>query len=281
MSKKTKNKKEKRRQGIYWIHTIPNDKFKPHLPAGCVFITGQLESGTDSGYLHWQFISVWASKQSLNGIRDVFGPFFAELSRSSAAESYCSKSATAVAGTQFEFGVRPFKRNSSQDWERIWSSAIDGKFDDIPAQVRVCHFSTLRAIRSEYAKPLACMRKVQVYWGLTGVGKTKLAYEEAGLGCYFKNPRTKFWDGYRGEQNVIIDEFRGAIDVANLLLWFDRYPVRVEIKGSSVPMCVSNIWVTSNLHPKDWFPDLDKESYDALLRRITIKEIVQFFPNKD
>ena len=49
-----------------------------------------------------------------------------------------------------------------------------------------------------------------------------------------KDPRTKFWDGYRNQENVVIDEFRGAIDIAHILRWFDRYPVIVEVKGSSV-----------------------------------------------
>lgn len=76
-------------------------------------------------------------------------------------------------------------------------------------------------------------RKVYVFWGPTGTGKSRRAWDEAGPDAYPKDPRSKFWDGYNGHSNVVLDEFRGAIDVSHLLRWFDRYPVLVEVKGSS------------------------------------------------
>lgn len=79
--------------------------------------------------------------------------------------------------------------------------------------------------------------------------------------------------GYRGEKNIIIDEFRGDIDIAHILRWTDRYPVSVEIKGGSMPLRATNYWFTSNLHPNDWYPMVDQETKDALLRRLTIIEI--------
>lgn len=116
------------------------------------------------------------------------------------------------------------------------------------------------------------LRVCYVYWGPTGTGKSKRAWEESGLGAYGKDPRSKFWCGYQGQENVVIDEFRGGIDAAHLLRWLDRYPVRVEIKGSSRPLCAKTFWITSNLQPSAWFPELDSLTVDALLRRLTIIE---------
>lgn len=86
--------------------------------------------------------------------------------------------------------------------------------------------------------------------------------------CYF-NFRTKWWCGYKNQENVIIDEFRGVVDISHLLRWLDRYPVRVESKGGSRPLLCKTIWLTSNLAPEAWYPDLDVETRDALLRRLT------------
>jgi len=61
------------------------------------------------------------------------------------------------------------------------------------------------------------VRTCWVYWGRTGTGKSRRAWDEAGVDAYPKDPRTKFWCGYFGQANVIIDEFRGGIDVAHLL----------------------------------------------------------------
>lgn len=88
--------------------------------------------------------------------------------------------------------------------------------------------------------------------------------------AYPKDPRTKFWDGYQDQAHVVIDEFRGGIDVAHLLRWLDRYPVNVEIKGACVPLKATHFWITSNLPVERWYPDLDYSTLEALMRRMEI-----------
>lgn len=113
-------------------------------------------------------------------------------------------------------------------------------------------------------------KRIVVFHGPTGSGKSRRAWAEAGYDAYSKCPRTKWWTGYQGHANVVIDEFRGGIDIAHILRWFDRYPVSVETKGSTKPLVAKNIWITSNLHPLNWYIDLDKETKDALLRRLEV-----------
>lgn len=135
---------------------------------------------------------------------------------------------------------------------------------------------TIRAIASDYDQPQAMLRHACVFWGPTGTGKSRRAWEEAGVHAYPKDPRSKFWCGYQGQPDIIIDEFRGGIDIAHLLRWLDRYPVRVEIKGSSKPLCATKFWITSNLAPRFWYPDADEKTIDALLRRLTVTEFLSF-----
>lgn len=258
-----------RRQGLIWLGTIPHYGFVPFLPPGCSYIKGQLEEGA-GGFLHWQLIVWFARKQSIRGVRGIFGDFHFELSRSELAEQYVWKEDTRIPGTQFELGVKPMRRNVSTDWNRVWDAAIAGNFDDIPPDIRIRSYFTLRAIRSDYLLPVGFVRSCKVFWGKTGTGKSRKAWEEAGLEAYPKDPRTKFWDGYNGHKRVVIDEFRGGIDIAHILRWLDRYPVRVEIKGSSLPLCASEYWITSNVHPADWWPQLDAATLDAFYRRVQI-----------
>jgi hypothetical protein len=129
----------------------------------------------------------------------------------------------------------------------------------------------------DYAQPEAIERTIHVFHGPTGTGKSRRAWEEAQLGglpVYAKDPRSKFWYGYRSEDRVIVDEFRGGIDIAHLLRWLDRYPVCVETKGGSLPLVGSKMWITSNLHPRDWYPELDAASFAALERRLIIINIL-------
>nr|WPR18602.1 MAG: replication polyprotein [Chemarfal virus 185] len=156
------------------------------------------------------------------------------------------------------------------DWTGVWDCAIAGDLQRIPANVRVQHYRTIRTIRADFAKPVALEREIHVYWGRTGSGKSRQAWEQSGLDAYPKDPRTKFWDGYNGHEHVVIDEFRGGIDISHVLRWFDRYPVLVEIKGSSMPLVATKIWITSNISPREWYPGLDEETLNALLRRLNI-----------
>ncbi len=65
--------------------------------------------------------------------------------------------------------------------------------------------------------------------------------------------------------------------MAHLLRWFDRYPVSVEVKGSSRPLNATRIWITSNVAPIDWYRRdgqfLDEETLNALLRRLDVTEM--------
>lgn len=269
-----------RRQGIFWLLTvpIPNATCKSiedgSLPVELVWAKGQRERGSSTGYEHYQLVAAFAKKVSLSRVVSLFGRgTHAELSRSEAANEYVGKEETRI-GEPFELGAKPIRRNSKTDWESVWTAAQSGVLTNIPANVRVVSYHALRAIRSDYSKPQPILRRVHVFWGSTGTGKSRRAWDEAGVDAYSKCPRTKFWDGYQDQINVVVDEFRGGIDVTHLLRWFDRYPVRVEVKGSSRPLCASTIWITSNINPLDWYPELDEATKAALIRRLSI----EYFP---
>jgi len=263
-----------RRQGTYWLGTISRDQnWQPILPAGIAYLRGQLELG-DGGFEHYQIFFICCKKESLRSVTAIFAPCIGhwELTRSSAAESYVWKELTRI-GEPFEFGTRPIRRNSATDWESIKQLAIGGEIDSIPADIFIRYYRTLTTISADYLQPTALERVAIVYWGNTGTGKSRRAWDESGIDSYGKDPRSKFWCGYRGQTNVVVDEFRGAIDISHLLRWLDRYPVTVEIKGSSRPLLATRFWFTSNIHPERWYPDLDVETVAALMRRLQIIEM--------
>jgi len=260
-------------QARYWIATIPAHAFTPYLPPGLAYARGQLESGAETHFVHWQCVFVCDRKRRLGWLRDTFGPYHFEPTRSSAALEYVWKDDTRVGGTQFELGQLPVNRSSSNDWERIWESAKRDDLDGIPCDVRIRCYHQLRRIATDHCQPVAMRRTATVYWGPPETGKSRRAAQEAGDGYYVKDPRTKWFGGYRGQSTAVIDEFRGSIDVTHLLRWFDRYPVLVETKGGFVPLCVRHWFVTSNLHPRDWYPDLDPDTFRALMRRLTVVHV--------
>lgn len=266
-----------RRQGRYWIATIPISDWTPQLPESTAYIHGQQELGSTTGYRHYQLFIITKQKSSIRQLRLWYtarGHF--ELTRSDAAESYCLKDDTAIPGTRFELGVKPFNRSSTVDWDRIWNSAKIGDFDAIPPDIRLRNYRTLRTIASDYSRPVAMDRTCAVFWGDTHTGKSHKAWTDF-PDAYPKIPTSKWWDGYRGQSACIMDEFRGQISIEHLLRWTDRYPCSVEIKGGSVPLCVRQFVITSNLSPRQWYPDADETTIQALLRRLTVTHFTNFF----
>ena len=56
----------------------------------------------------------------------------------------------------------------------------------IDAQIRICHYRSLRSICSDFAKPIGMVRACHVFWGPTGTGKSRRAWELAGVEAYPK-----------------------------------------------------------------------------------------------
>lgn len=181
--------------------TIPHHDWTPYLPPGISWIRGQLERGSDTNYLHWQVALAATGKKSIIQIKSIFGDTcHAELSRSEASQAYVWKEETRVDGTQFELGELAFNRASAKDWDRIWECAQRGNLMAIPADIRVNSYRTLRAISADFAKPAAMVRTCDVFIGPTGTGKSRKAWEDAGMDAYCKDPNSKFWCGYSGQR---------------------------------------------------------------------------------
>jgi len=278
-SKASLEKDSKRRQGIFWMLTVPSDRpsllqsiiTTNTLPDEVEWIRGQEELGA-GGFKHYQAVVAFCKKVSLNGVTSLFGKFHAELTKSIAADEYVWKDDTRI-GERFELGAKPIQRNDKADWESVWRAAKLGDLEQVPANIRVVSYRTLRTIRSDYARCEPIVRSGILYFGPTGTGKSRRAWNEAGMDAYGKCPRTKFWDGYMDDRNVVMDEFRGGIDISHLLRWLDRYPVRLEVKGSYVRSKMERLWITSNLHPREWYQEVDPASRAALFRRIKLVEM--------
>lgn len=198
------------RQARYWLLTIPADGWQREsvasLPSDLCYVRGQLERGEQTGFLHWQVLASFSRKVSLRHVKSIFGhPSHAEPSRSQAAREYVWKEDTRVDGTQFEYGEFAVRRNNRTDWETVWQRAIDGQYLDIPANIRVQNYASIRRITSDFGVARALERNIFVFIGPTGTGKSRRAWTEAGLEAYPKAPTTKFWDGYHGQQHGIFN----------------------------------------------------------------------------
>ncbi len=115
--------------------------------------------------------------------------------------------------------------------------------------------------------------QVLLFFGPTGTGKTRKAFEDYSSSIYRKNPNNRWFDGYHGQETLLLDDFCGAsskMALSELLQLLDRFPINVEVKGGYAKMTARTIVVTTNLHPSVWYDYQRRESqYKALQRRFT------------
>ena len=130
---------------------------------------------------------------------------------------------------------------------------------------QMVHSASLKKRTREYRD-----LEVIVRWGCTSTGKTRLPYEE---GAYMWCPNSvEWWDGYDGEEILLIDDFYGQIQVARMLHLLRGYQCRLPIKGGFTYAQWQKVYITSNTLPEHWYNSWEKipaEVKDAFFARIT------------
>lgn len=154
-----------------------------------------------------------------------------------------------------EGAARTFARKVAKqkdDWMHLVNLAESGKIDDIknehPREYLV-YYRTFKQMQQDHLKPEPVVR--YCYWihGKAGSGKSRAVHQHYPT-AYWKNAN-KWWDGYKGEETVVLDDLAGAFLYEHLKRWADRYPVIGEVKGSSIGLSYKRFIVTSNFQIDD------------------------------
>lgn len=233
---------------------------------------GQQEKAPSTGRLHWQCAVTMKKRVGLKTVKLICPKGHWEASRSEAINEYVNKLETSITGTKFKYGNLPIKRNDKADWKRVRELAKIGKFEEIPDDIYVRYVRNLEHINRIHLEPKEREVEALLYWGPPGSGKTRRASSEL-AGCYWKLSTNKWWDGYRGQKSVLIDDFSGAISYDHLKRWLDRYPCLLEVKGGTVVAEFDRIIITSNTLPREWWPKAEECHIEAINRRLKIEYI--------
>jgi len=176
-----------------------------------------------------------------------------------------------------EMGERPQTRKEvgetqQKKWEAIRDTAKAGNLDDIEAGVFVRSYRTLRQIAFDYSKPCEDLEDCCGYWiyGDHGTGKSTLARS---LGEYYVKSLDLWWDGYQGEENVILedmDPFHKSMG-RDIKLWADKYALNVPVKGGYRRARPKRIIVTSQYSPEEIWDD--EKTVSAIRDRFVFTEL--------
>lgn len=114
--------------------------------------------------------------------------------------------------------------------------------------------------------------EVTYVWGAAGTGKTRAVmeghgYDEVYRVTNWRNP----WDGYRGQDVVLFDEFRSQPTMSEMLNWLDGYPIDLPCRYQDRPAEFTKVFIVSNWPLHDQYTgkqEASPETWNAFMRRI-------------
>lgn len=256
----------------HWVFTLNNyteedvQRLRGVVAEGaCRYICFQAEVG-ENGTPHLQGYVQLEARRRLRTVKRIIGDrAHIENRRGTHAQArdYCRKEESRdPAGPEFvEYGI-PTKGAGQRNDLITVKESIDQGLQGL--ELAEAHFPEWVKYHRSFDKYVGLRKDRQrtwqthttVYYGPPGTGKSSRALQEAGPDAFWLSKpdgNTVWWNGYEGQENVVIDEFYGWISRSTMQRLCDRYPVSVETKGSAVPFRAKRIWITSNQAPEDWW----------------------------
>lgn len=249
----------------------------PKMGADVRYLVFQRERCPSTGKEHWQGYVEFTTVKKFTGaglaISQTSVHFEKRAGTRDQARTYCMKEDSRLWGP-YEYGTWIKGQGARSDVKSVADCVKEGWNDneianEFPREyMRMAKgISLLRAALTEKRR---WKTNVEIYWGPTGTGKSLLAHEQY-PDAYIYTGMNGWWDGYDGQEDVIVEDFRPSFWSCDFMLRIcDRYPMRVNIKGSSAEFVAKNLIFTSNLNPTEWYP----EQMKAVMRRVDFCELV-------
>lgn len=190
----------------------------------------------------------------------------------------------AVNVPSIEIGTMPDDQHATNGkrekdrWDSIYETARTlgpQAVDD--SQVKVNCWNNLERISKFYGVGQGDLTRLKtppgiLYYGVSGAGKSHRAREECDDDSLYLKDLSKWWDGYTGQENVLIEELTPEMVgmlVHHLKKWLDVYKFSAETKGGRVIARPRTIIVTSNYSLAELLEPLTEVDRLALRRRFT------------
>lgn len=239
-----------------------------------------------TGKTHWQAYIEFYKPIRMSGVKNVFCDKTIHLgmrfkSREN-ARNYCKKD-----GKFVEYGYwisgQGFRSDIFDVAEKLKNGAKLGEIIEENPQMYCQYRNGIKDIAAHYAKkriPKFRDLKVTLLTGPTRCGKTSsVINEHEDIFCIDGN-KLKWFDGYDGEDVLLIDEYNNDIAITELLNLLDWKPLRLETKGSHTYANWTKVYITTNLKPDEIHSRAGNAHREALFKGRKI-EIKSFWPEEN
>lgn len=201
------------------------------------------------------------------------------------------KHGTKVDDSFEEWGEMPIERQGARsDLDFLYQLVKDGKsnFEILEENsdylLRLTDIERVRqTVKAEEFRTTFRNMEVTYLWGKTGTGKTRYVMEREGYAAVYRLTEYEHpFDGYAGQETLVLDEYRSQLKISELLNLLDGYPLELRCRYANKTACVTTVYIISNLALSAQYPMLQyeqPETWQALLRRI--HHIIEYKPKKD
>jgi len=241
----------------------------------------QRERCPDTGREHTQGYVEFKAPIRLAALKKVCPQTHWELAKGTREHNitYCTKEESRLPGTDptIDVGLQSGGQGRRNDLLEIASNIVNGTYGrdeildqhpDILLKYSRGVNELLRAAQQRSSKGARTNLQVEIIWGPAGTGKTRHCWGDGVFILERSNSDTIWWDGYDGEETLLIDDFYGWCKHSLLLRILDIYPCRLDIKGGTTYAKWTKVYITSNVHPAHWYKNFVWEDDDALRRRV-------------
>lgn len=270
-------------RGRRWCFTRNNPEHMGDMPVyapeWCRFLVFQYERGAN-GTPHYQgYVEALSTRSRRQMTTWLPGAHF-EQAKGTQEENvaYCTKEDGRISGpwSHGEPGQQGKRTDLESAVETMKADGISAVIAEFPA-LYVRYPQGFKELSNYYLPQRSTQPRVFWMHGPTGSGKSRWCYENGGESQWWSSDTLKWFDGYKQQGVVVIDDFRKDYCTFHFLLrLLDRFPLRVPVKGSFVPFNSSVIFITCPWKPEVLYSNRADEDIGQLLRRI--ERIISFGP---
>lgn len=248
------------------------------------------ETGKEGTY-HTHIYFVCANAIYFNSVKSKFEGAHIEMARGTSQENrdYClkegkyedsEKKETNHPETFEEIGEMPVERPGARnDLADLYAMIKEGMTDAeiIDEDPRyMLYMDKIERVRQsllnqQYADKWRDLHVTYIY-GQAGSGKSRYVTDKYGYtGVYRVTDYDHPFDGYKGEQVIVFEEYRGQFKISDFLNYLDGYPLSLPCRYQNKQACYTDVYIVSNVALEDQYKQVQEtqaETWPALLRRI-------------